>query len=88
MPSRAARLPAQNVATLTGKTFFPHLISQPFHHGLVVVFLAAAIMAVIAAIVSAMRGSQYYHGQEDIEADQESGATQAPVSDGAGSTQP
>jgi MFS family permease len=83
-----ARLPAQNVATLTGKTFFPHLISQPFHHGLVVVFLAAAIMAVVAAIVSALRGSQYYHGQEDIEADKESGAPQAPVSDGAGSSQP
>ena len=33
-----ARLPAKSVQTLTGKEFFPHLISQPFHHGLVVVF--------------------------------------------------
>ena len=38
-------LPAANAATLTGKQFFPHLISGPFHQGLVVVFLAAAVMA-------------------------------------------
>ncbi len=46
-------LPAANRATLTGKEFFPHLISGPFHSGLVVVFLAAAAMSVIAAIASA-----------------------------------
>jgi hypothetical protein len=62
-----ARLPAQSVATLTGKRFFPDLISQPFHHGLVVVFTAAALMATVAAIVSLMRGTQYYHGQHDVE---------------------
>ena len=31
-------LPAHNVSVLTGKEFFPHLISQPFHHGLIIVF--------------------------------------------------
>jgi MFS family permease len=46
-------LPAANRATLTGKEFFPHLISGPVHSGLVVVFLAAAAMSVIAAIASA-----------------------------------
>jgi MFS family permease len=65
-----ARLPSGAVATLTGKRFFPQLISQPFHHGLVVVFTAAAIMAAVAAIVSAMRGTQYYHGQDDKEEDE------------------
>jgi MFS family permease len=45
-------LPAHSSATLTGKEFFPHLISGPFHHGLVVVFAAAAIMMLIAAIAS------------------------------------
>jgi MFS family permease len=39
-------------STLTGKQFFPHLISGPFHSGLVVVFLAAAAMSVISAIAS------------------------------------
>jgi MFS family permease len=67
-----ARLPAHSVATLTGKEFFPKLISQPFHHGLVVVFTAAAIMAAVAAIVSSMRGSQYFHGQDDKPSDTES----------------
>jgi MFS family permease len=65
------RLPAQSVATLTGRRFFPNLISQPFHNGLVVVFIAAAVMGAIAAIVSAMRGTQYYHGQDDIQSDTE-----------------
>ncbi len=63
------RLPAQAVNTLTGKRFFPNLISQPFHHGLVVVFTAAALMAAVAAIVSVMRGTQYYHGQDDDQSD-------------------
>ncbi|HEY2790839.1 MAG TPA: MFS transporter [Micromonosporaceae bacterium] len=45
-------LPHANVATLTGKEFFPHLISGPFHHGLVIVFAAAAIMMFIAAAAS------------------------------------
>jgi MFS family permease len=45
-------LPAGSAATLTGKQFFPHLISGPFHHGLVVVFMAAAAMSVVAALAS------------------------------------
>ena len=51
-------LPARNVATLTGKQFFPHLISGPFHHGLMIVFTAAALMAVCGAAVSWMRGKK------------------------------
>jgi MFS family permease len=53
-------LPHHNVAVLTGKEFFPHLISQPFHHGLIIVFTTATIMALVAALVSLMRGAQYY----------------------------
>jgi MFS family permease len=51
-------LPAQNVATLTGKEFFPHLIAAPFHHGLTIVFTAAALMAVCGAAVSWLRGKK------------------------------
>jgi len=51
-------LPARNVATLTGKEFFPTLISGPFHHGLMIVFTAAAVMSVIGACVSWMRGKK------------------------------
>jgi MFS family permease len=51
-------LPAKNVATLTGREFFPTLISGPFHHGLTIVFTAAALMAVCGAAVSWMRGKK------------------------------
>jgi MFS family permease len=54
-------LPAVNVAKLTGKTFFPHLISQPFHHGLVIVFTMAIVMLIAAAAVSLLRGERYVH---------------------------
>ncbi len=39
--------PGVNASVLTGKEFFPHLISGPFHAGLTVVFIAAAVMMVI-----------------------------------------
>ncbi|MGH9298935.1 MAG: MFS transporter, partial [Acidimicrobiales bacterium] len=56
-----SRLPAHDASVLTGKEFFPRLISAPFHRGLTVVFVTAAAMALLAAIVSLMRGAQYYH---------------------------
>jgi hypothetical protein len=52
------KLPAANVATLTGKQFFPHLISGPFHHGLMIVFTAAALMSLCGAAVSWTRGKK------------------------------
>jgi len=42
---------------LTGREFFPNLISGPFHDGLVLVFAVSAALGVIAAVVSLMRGS-------------------------------
>ena len=50
-------LSSQGVATITGKTFFPNLISAPFHHGLAIVFGTAAGMALLAALASLMRGA-------------------------------
>ncbi len=52
--------PAQ-VNVLTGKQFFPDVISGPFHHGLMIVFTAAAIMSFIGAMVSLLRGKQFYY---------------------------
>ena len=46
-------------ATLTGRTFFPRLISGPFHHGLVIVFAAAIAMSLISALASLLRGGRY-----------------------------
>jgi MFS family permease len=55
------RIPPRNAARLTGNQFFPHLISGPFHHGLIIVFTAAAIMSLTGAIVSLLRGAQFYY---------------------------
>ncbi|MCW2784463.1 MAG: major facilitator superfamily transporter [Marmoricola sp.] len=55
------KLPKKNADTLTGKEFFPHLMSGPFHHGLIIVFLTAALMMVIAAVASWSAGGKYVH---------------------------
>jgi MFS family permease len=41
---------------VTGRAFFPHLISGPFHQGLVIVFALAAGLAALAGIASLLRG--------------------------------
>jgi hypothetical protein len=56
-----ASLPASAQRVLTGREFFPQLISAPFHHGLTVVFAVAAGLAALAAAASLMRGSRYVH---------------------------
>jgi len=56
-------LPAHNVQVLTGRQFFPHLISAPFHHGLVIVFTAAAVMSLTGALVSLLRGKRFYYDE-------------------------
>ena len=50
------QLTAAQRATLTGHTFFPELVSGPFHHGLTIVFSVAAGMALVSAVASALRG--------------------------------
>jgi hypothetical protein len=59
-----AHLPAASVARLTGKQFFPQLISGPFHQGLVIVFSMAIVLLVIAAGISALRGGRYVHDEQ------------------------
>ena len=58
-----SRLTPQQAGVLTGKQFFPHIISAPFHHGLVIVFTAAAIMSFTGAMVSLMRGRQFFYSE-------------------------
>jgi MFS family permease len=49
-------LPPENTATITGREFFPDLISGPFHQGLTVVFGVSVILALLAGIASLARG--------------------------------
>jgi hypothetical protein len=79
-PSVLAQLPTAKAAHLTGKEFFPHLISGPFKDGLVIAFSVAMLMCLIAAAASWMRGGKYVHGQQSGEGDETGpfGAPQEP----------
>ncbi len=54
-------LPPANATYLTGKVFFPHLISGPFMDGMHITFTFAMIMMIVAAIASWVRGGRYVH---------------------------
>jgi MFS family permease len=58
-PSGALTQPGVNADVLTGKTFFPQLITEPFHSGLSVVFIAAAVMMLLGAAASLFNPGRY-----------------------------
>ena len=65
------QLPPKQVAYITGRSFFPKLIEQPFASGLHLAFTFAAIATLIAIVASALRGKRYVHsasGQVEAEA--------------------
>ena len=67
-PDVIAALQPDQAARITGQRFFPDLISAPVHSGLVVVFLAAAGLALVAALASALRGDRYVHADNQLAA--------------------
>jgi MFS family permease len=56
-------LPAANAATITGKAFFPELISAPFMHGLLFAFTFSMILNLIAAWASWQGGAKFIHAE-------------------------
>ncbi len=54
-------LPAGQARQLTGRSFFPHLISSPFHTALVYAFVFAIAACLVAAVASLLRGGKYHH---------------------------
>ncbi|HEV7829132.1 MAG TPA: MFS transporter [Pseudonocardiaceae bacterium] len=62
-PNVLGQLPVGNAAYLTGRGFFPQLISGPFASGLTVAFGFAIVACLIAAVASWLRGGMYVHGQ-------------------------
>jgi hypothetical protein len=58
-----AHVTAAQWQNLTGKTFFPHLISSPFMSGLRIALTASIIMCLIAAWASWLRGGRFVHEQ-------------------------
>src|SRR5215218_9093312 len=65
-PAALERLSPAQAANLTGTSFFPRLIAEPFKRGLAIVFLAALAMSLVAAAASWLRGGRYVH--EELEA--------------------
>ncbi len=59
------RLRKPDAAVLTSKEYFPHLISGPFHQGLVIVFSVAIAMSLAGAVVSLLHGGQFYYDAPD-----------------------
>ena len=63
------QLPQHAQMALTGHTFFPNLISQPFSNGLDTAFGFAIVACLIAAGASLMRGGRYTHTEPSEAAD-------------------
>jgi MFS family permease len=59
-----AHLTRANYADLTGRSFFSHLIAQPFKSGLHEAFLFAIIACLVAAAASWSRGKRYVDRSE------------------------
>jgi MFS family permease len=53
-------------AYVTGRSFFPHLIEQPFADGMHLAFTFAAAATAIAVVASAVRGQRYLHKPEPV----------------------
>src|SRR4051812_15839751 len=60
-PHVLAGLPAGQAHELTGRSFFPHLISGPFHTALAYAFAFAIVACLVAAAASLLRGGKYHH---------------------------
>jgi MFS family permease len=63
-PHVLGQLPPAHAAYLTGREFFPQLISGPFADGLSVAFDFAIAACLIAGLASLLRGGQYYHDEQ------------------------
>ena len=64
-PAVAQHLSPQTQAVLFGKQFFPQLILPAFITGLHAALYVSAVLALIAAVASLLRGRRYIYGQEE-----------------------
>ena len=61
-----SHLSAHQAAYITGRSFFPKLIEQPFANGLHLAFDFAALATLVAVVASALRGGHYLHSKHSI----------------------
>jgi MFS family permease len=60
-PSALHHMTAAQAHYITGRSFFPHLISAPFGKGLQKAFDFAAIVCLLGAVASLLRGGKYHY---------------------------
>jgi MFS family permease len=67
-PHVLSSLPHAQAAALTGRSFFPDLMSGPFADALGIAFTFSAIACLIAAAASWLRGGKYHYSEEEAPA--------------------
>ena len=72
-------LSPQQLSYVTGRSFFPQLIEQPFAHGMHLAFTFAAIATGIAVVFSVIRPKQYHHPAEPLAEELAEGAAESGV---------
>ena len=70
---------AHTQAVITGRAFFPQLISEPFRSGLHATFAFAIVACLIAAVASLMRGGKFHYAEPPPTVDQEQESRPAPA---------
>ncbi len=66
-PSLLHHLPAAQASALTGRAFFPHLMTGPFSSALSTAFTFSFIACLVAAGASWLRGGKYHYRDEEPE---------------------
>jgi MFS family permease len=64
-PAALHHMTAAQANYITGRSFFPHLISAPFGRGLQKAFDFAAIVCVLGAVASLLRGGKYHYTEPE-----------------------
>ncbi|MGO9387799.1 MAG: MFS transporter [Methanobacterium sp.] len=68
-----AMIPHSTFNTLTGTSWFPDTLANAFLPSLRTSFYIGAILSAIAAVLSALRGAKYVHGDEILKTDSNNG---------------
>ncbi|HVA04946.1 MAG TPA: MFS transporter [Acidimicrobiales bacterium] len=80
-PTALHHMTAAQVNYITGRSFFPHLISAPFGRGLAKAFDFAAIVCVLGAVASLLRGGKYHHTDAESDANLPSESSEQAVAE-------
>jgi hypothetical protein len=80
-PSVLGHLSAAARTHLLSRSFFPNLIAPPFMAGLRWAFYVSAVMSLVAAIASLLRGKRFIHGATQVTLEPQDAIELAAVED-------